>query len=324
MATPTASATKGSKAASVYSKAKASLENGSGVDDTPLKRQQRERNRTAIQNSSKKTPESVIKSFASIKHEATEAIDAISNQIAAELASLKEVQDAVTAERENLKHLHGITAEANSLEALLLSQEEQKKEWAIETERRRKEDAEYQATLLKQRKWEQEQYTYETAKKRKGEEDVWQQSMATARKNFAEDLEAQKEISDLRAADLKKSEDELAKLRADAAKFDERLDNEVKKSVAIATSSLKKDLTHEHALAKLALDNQLSLKLSELEAAKARVVELVKVNTELESKYREASDKVQKIAERAIDGASKQAVVVQTPGQDAPSSGRSR
>lgn len=319
----TTSTSKGSKASTAYAKAKAALENGA-AEDTPSKRQARERSKTVIANSSKKSPESVIKSLAEIKLSTQETIDSISNQIAAELTALKEVQEAVAAEQENLKALHRIAAEANTLEALLLAQDEQRQKWTLEVEQKRKEDAEYNADLAKRRKWEQEQYSYETNKRRKAEEDQWQEQMTAQRAKFQEALDMDREALETRATELKKSEDELSRLRADAAKFDERLDVEVKKNVAIATNSLKKDLTHEHALAKLALENQLSLKNSELEASKGRVVELVKLNTELEAKYREASDKVQKIAERAIDGASKQAVVVQTPTAETTSTGRSR
>ena len=95
------------------------------------------------------------------------------------------------------------------------------------------------------------------------------------------------------------------------------------KEVAIATNALKSNLTHAFELERKDFQNKVEKLETELASKQVRVAELEHRNEELNQKYMASILQVQQIAERAIDGASKQAVVVQTPNHDV-SEGRKR
>jgi len=297
-----------SKVGAAYAKARTAAET---VEEEPTKRVQRERQRVAVINVSAKTPESVVKALSQTKIQVTEAFDTIANRVVSELGSLKEIQTAIEAEQENLANLHGITAEANSLQALLNAQQEQREAFARDTtEQRARWDAE-KTQVATERKRDAEQYDYDTRKRRQAERDTWQAELAQERTAFVAECQAVSAQLDERLEAITDSEDELKSLREAVAKAEETSKAEVGKAVAVATSSLKKDLTHEHTVKTLELQNTLNLKNSEINQLQARVTELAKANQELDIKYKEATQRVQAIAEKAIEGASAQKVVVQ-------------
>lgn len=305
--------TTASKVGAAYARARTAAET---VEEEPTKRVQRERQRVAVVNVSAKTPESVVKALSQTKIQVTEAFDTIANRVVSELGSLKEIQTAIEAEQENLANLHSITAEANSLQALLNSQQEQREAFAREaTEQRARWDAE-KTQVATERKRDTEQYDYDTRKRRQADRDTWQAELAQERAAFAAECQLRTNELDARQETITDSEGELKSLREAVAKAEETTKADVAKAVAVATNSLKKDLTHEHTLKTLELQNTLNLKNSEINQLQARVIELAKANQELDINYKEATQRVQAIAEKAIEGASAQKVVVQNSTTD--------
>lgn len=314
----------------IYNKKKETLDK---EEETTAKKMQREKATRTVEKASQKTQETIVKDLANLKLGITDTLDRISNQLATEIDALKEVQEAIAVEQSNLKNLHDITQEANSLQALVVSQTEAKEEfeekisqaralWDQETKAFQKTQQELAKETNKQRVWENEQYTYDLARKRKVEEDAYKETHDQQVKAFAAAVQTKSQELDAREVALGAKEAEVAALRENVSKAEEVTKAEAARQVAIATNSLKKDLTHEHALAKLQLENQLNLKLSDINSLTQRINELTKQNTELDAKYKMATDKVQAIAEKAIDGASKQNMVFQVPSQDNSNSNR--
>jgi DNA repair exonuclease SbcCD ATPase subunit len=272
---------------------------------------QRERQKVAVVSVSKKTPESVVNALSATKIQVTEAFDTIANRIVTELGSLKEIQTAIEAERENLENLYGITAEANSLQNLLSAHQQETETFNRSRDEQRAKWEEEKKQAQKDRKWEEEQYSYETRKRRAAEKDAWEEELKAEREGFAKECADRIEEIVAREKAVFESENEVRTLREQAAKAEETLKAETTKAVAVATNALKKDLTHEHTVKTLELQNTLNLKNSEISQLQTRVAEILKQNTELDAKYKEAMQRVQAIAEKAIDGASQQKVVVQ-------------
>lgn len=319
--------TQTNKVLDAYSKKKTSLNGHANADEPAAKKVARERAKAVTEKASQKTQEQVVKCLAELKLVLNESLDSISNQLTTEITSLHEVQEAITAEKAHLENLHGIVAEADSLQTLLLTQKEQKEEfeasmnmtkqtWAEELSQRNKAETERNLQLAKSRTWEQEQFSYERDKLRKLEQDEYVANRAKDQKVFDESISNRIAQLDVREKKILDQEVELKGLREAVAQAEQKILAEVNKHVAIATNSLKKDLNHEHTLAKMSLDNQLGLKAAEIASLHARVKELSEQNVELDSKYKAASDKVQQIAEKAIEGASRQSVVLQTPSND--------
>lgn len=286
------------------------------VEETIAKKLHREKAHATVVKASQKTQEGVVKSLSTLKLTLTSSLDSISNQLSTEIENLKEVQAAIAFEHENLKNLHDITAEADTLQQLRLTQTEAKALFMQDMQALRDGWKTEQAEQSTQRKREQEQWDYDLKKTRKLEQDKYTDQRAQDELNFQSTLNARMEAVAEKQKMFSAMETELASLRAQVVKFDETLKSEASKAVAIATNSLKKDLTNEHSLKELTLQNQLALKGNELTNATHRIQELMKSNTELDEKYKQASDKVQQIAEKAIEGASKQAVVFNAGSSD--------
>lgn len=303
------------------------LKNSPSADEPAVIKAKRDRAVAVIGKASTKTAKDVVESVSTLKLELGQALDTIGNAVTAEIVVLKEVQEAIEAERANLENLHGIKAQADSLEALIQAQSEQGAQFEVElaTERAKWTDEQRAHTrmvqerdveLAKKRKWEQEQFDYETGKKRKNEQDAWDAELIQARNALAEEVIAKGNELQQREDKVAAVEQELIALRGKVAQAEEATKKEVERTVAIATNSLKKDLTNDFNIAKLGLENQLNLKNAELGQKVDRIKELEKANLEISAKYAAASDKVQQIAEKAIEGASRQQTVVQVPSQD--------
>jgi len=300
-------ATAKKKAQEVYSKKKATLT----TEETTAAKMQRERVQELLAKAAEKNQETVVKNLAQLKVSITNALDSIGNQLSAEITTLKEVQEAIAAEKTNLELLHGITAEANSLQTLLAAQEEERAHFDEERQAFHDEMEEAELVAETTRKRSEEQYAYDWQKKCRDEVDQHRAKLhadetrlATHYNDFNVKLTAREKA-------VAEKEAEFNALRDQLAKAEENTKAQVNQQVAIATSALKRDLTHTHELEKMKLENQLNLKHTEVTTLNAHVQELLKRNQELDAKYKEASDKVQQIAEKAIESASKQAVVVQ-------------
>lgn len=267
-------------------------------------------NETLLAKAAEKSQENVVKSLAGLKVQVSAALDTIANSVSAELQALKETQEAVAVEKAKLKELYGMDAELETLETLQEKIGQHKKFWAEEKQ---------ETERLRAR--EEEEYRYNLKKEHQQQRDAFEAEL--------DELSAQKNAElDAREANLKIREEHLqnaaldcAKLKNDWSAREEAHKKELQAAVAVATNSLKKDLTHQHELEKLKLENELSSVKSQVSSLQERVAELVKTNSELDAKYKDATTKVQQIAEKAIEGASKQSIVVQ-PAASEPSVNR--
>jgi chromosome segregation ATPase len=282
-----------------------------GGEESGVQRLVRERTSAAIERVSKKTKESVVKTLAELKVQLTAVLDNISSQLATGLADLKDVQDAIKAEQEQLKNLYDISAEANSLQALQLSIDEEKAQWAEQKTEREK-----------ARQREEEQYNYDLRKRRQEEDDRVQAQRLERQRSFEADLAAKTEALTMREEAIAAREAEIRDLQARVASFDETLKKETSREVAIVTNSMKRD--HEHATRVMQLEhkNLVDQKTAEVTALTKQVAELQTQYRSLDAEYKAATAKVQAIAEKAIDGASRQQTVVQMASSEADRRGK--
>lgn len=291
--------------------------------EVPVKKAARERAQAVVKKSLEVTSDKVVHSLAQLKLGVTAALDTIGSQLSAEILTLKEVQEAIVAEQGRLKNLYDISAEADTLQTLILAQDEAAREFDLrKTEARVKWDEEqaandksrleYARELQAERKRERETYDYETAKARRFEADKFQADLQTQKTALQVEWTNRERAIDEREETVSALEAEYTRLREAVAKSEEATKAEVSRAVAVATNSLKKELTYDFTVAKLEMDNKLSQLQEKLNTRDTTIAELLKRNAELDAKYTQASDKVQQIAEKAIEGASKQNVVVQT------------
>jgi len=315
-----------------YSKTKAVL--SGKIEETQVKKATRKRNQEAVSQASKLTPDSVAESLKTIKLQVTETFDNIQNTLLTKFGNVKEIEEAIEAKQEQLKELHDLHSEADALAILLetkkLEQERARVEqqgirssWLAEKAQHEKEDKAFREELVTSRRREEESYRYDTKKRRQADEDVWRQERKEEVEAFNAEVSTRTAELAAEAKVFADGEVRVKELEAKVVEVETQAEKRTAKEVAIATNALKSNLTHAFELERKDFQNKVEKLETELASKQVRVAELEHRNEELNQKYMASILQVQQIAERAIDGASKQAVVVQTPNHDV-SEGRKR
>ncbi len=283
-----------------------------------------DRQKAAVEKSSKMTAETVLKNFTVLKLGMTDSMDQISNKLANAVAELKEVNGAIEAQKAELAALHDIKVEAESLQNLKDSQEATKldfsasmedirNKWASEDLKRQEWWQETNEKAHKERTREKEEYQYNFEKQRREAQDELNAELGEARQEQANWIAGQDQLIKQRAEAVSIRENFVADLEARVKAVEIEKENEVKKQVAIATSSLKKDLEHGFALERAGFRNDLAGLQIQLKSRDERISDLVSRVTDLTTQLKETTTKVQAIAVTAIEGASKQTTSIHIP-----------
>lgn len=246
-----------------------------------------------------RTTDDVIKELALVKIKTSSALDTVGNEVSAELKKLAELRTEIDAKRVELKELHAIEVEADQLVTLRKHREDTVTRWQDEDTEK-----------MKRRVRDEEEYTYTLGKVRRGELDKFESGLRAQKAEF------DKIVVDAKQELLGKEQALQAKLVgaelavAELATVKEKADKSQAAAVAIACSSLKRDLEHKHEIEKLGLTNLLAAKTSECAYLQGRVTDLTGANHDLATKYESATSRVQQIATDAVNAAAQQKVVV--------------
>lgn len=277
---------------------------------TPQQRAKSDRATKVLATAAQKSQETVVQQLATMKVQMSNTLDTIANSVSSELATLKEVQEAVELKKLELKNLQQIEVEANTLIDLKAQQE-------LEKISHTQQMADKLIDLTRK----EEQYQYDLAKSHRDQQEEFQKKLDAEVAVQMNLIDGHKSSLDAREAAVSAKESELVQLHMTVSQFEERLKKEVGAAVAIATNSLKKDLTNEFALKELQLKNDLALKQAEIVALRNDCAAFGGEMAALKAAANEATLRVQSIAEKAIDGASKQNINIHS-GQDVAGSKR--
>jgi len=283
---------------------KAKVENLNAASEPAAKKAQNEKNKKTVQAASLLKPQDQIKRFAEMKQDIIDLVDNLANGMTSELTQLQTVVDATRLAREELEQTHGIIAEANSLSALVLSQDEIMKDFQEKMAVIRASCQQEEKDRDLNRKREDDAYRYNLSVTRRKENDEWETEKQIRLRDFETDLESRVLVIVEREKAVQLVQTELVELREKVQQAEARQDAEVKKQVAIATSSLKKDLENQAAIERLKLENQNALLSQQLVGLETKIKDLTQQNGVLNDKYLDATARVQTIAERAVDASS--------------------
>jgi len=228
-------------------------------------------------------------------------LDKIEQGIAGEQQKFEELQKAIVIEKKTLEDLYKVKAEAESLEALVITNKQAKEHLEKEMEERKAGLlAEIEGTKM-QWKREQEGYEYNLKIKRRDEEDAYLQKKLKQEKELSERKVAfEKEINEREQA-VGAQEEELERLRKEVAGFEERLQNSVEATEKSVTARLTKEFEYLQKLETKDLEANLKLGKQEIESLKVKVKEQQELIHELSSKTDGATQQVKDIALKAIE-----------------------
>jgi hypothetical protein len=180
--------------------------------------------------------------IAATQVEVQKSLAGLSAKLVEELETLRNVEEAITLKREELKQLYDIEAGAVDLDELYAKIDGQREAWEEEQARKQREFAETQSERNKQWARAEEEYQYRLAQEHKKQEDAFRgksEDLEKANRNRQEALEkgwAERE------AELKKRETELQELRARVDAIPEVVKKAENAAQAVATNSVKKEL----------------------------------------------------------------------------------
>ena len=295
--------------------------------DVPKQVQEEKQRKEALGKVAKISADGIVRSIGTLKAELNHSLDDMLDNLSSEFRILEDIRIAIALEKKSLDDLYSLSANTDSLAAMLLVQREKrenferemkqkedafanemsskKEQWDAEKAKQKEEEKEYADELSKRRKREEEEYAYNLKIKRQKEQDEYDSKKQRLEKELT-DKKAQFELEvSSREIDLKNGEAELAELRVSNAEFPAKLDKAIKEKEAEVTKLLQ---------TKYGFDIQLMTKQSEadIRLKDQTIVSLQEKIKELQAQLKENSEKanraeanVKDIAVKAIENASK-------------------
>jgi len=264
---------------------------------------QKTENEKILQLTTDTTPESIVKELGDFRLKANEVISSLEDQMVAKKQKLEQIQTAIGLAEGELKNVHGIVKEADSLAALVRAQEEEKdifndgmtdrrEEWKTEQEDHKTEVVEQERLVEQARKRSAEEYAFNQKVLKRNDVDAWEQ----------EKVQREEEVA-AREAVMADKETHLAELETLVAGHEAALEA----AIVSATEAATKKAETSHGFAKRALESKAStaeeISKMKIEGLEAKVTDLATANVSLQTKLSEATGQVQTIATEAIKGA---------------------
>lgn len=273
---------------------------------------QQTENAKILKMTTETSPESIVKELGEFRLKTNEAISGLEDQMVAKKQKLEQIQTAIGLTEAELKNVHGIVKEADSLAALVNSQEDAREEfragkaeeqevWVAETERHEASVVERDRLVDQQRKRDAEAYAFNLGVQRRNDNDKWAQEKVAREENVG-----------ARETAMTEKEKHLAELETAVAGHETAVQVAVTAAVEVAA----KKAETAHGFAKRALESKANtaeqISTMKIEGLEAKVKDLVEANTTLQTKLTEATSQVQDIATQAIKGAQARIVPVTT------------
>lgn len=301
------------------------------TDQKAVKKETEEKE--VVKSASQNSVEEIVKRLAGLKLEIVKNVDSLEEKLIAEYRRFVELQQAIDVQARSLEEIYGIQTEAESLTALINTQKEKKDAFDVEMERK-KTELDVVITETKEQ-WKKEQEEYEAAKKerdtllkkeRQREEDDYTYNLRLARKKDVDTYETKKtilekeliekrtvvenELSEREAAVASK-EKELDELRLKVESFPIELDKAVKVTEKNVTEKIEIKYKHQTDLSAKEIEGERKLSKQIIDALEGKIKEQEEQIRQLTQKADDSVAQVQKIAVKAIEGASSQRVFLE-------------
>lgn len=279
-----------------------------------------------VKTASDNSVEHIVKRHADLKLEIVNSMDSLEEKLIKEYKKLTELQQAIEVQAKLLKEIYQITAEAESLSALVLAQQEKENAFDLQMEQKK---GDFEAEMAQKRaQWKKEQDEYETAKKerdaqlkkeRTREEEEYAYNLQLARKKDSDEYETKKAALEKELTERKASyerelaereqavalrEKELEDLRAKVESFPKELERAIKETEKTINERFEFKSRHEKELTAKEIEGERRLSQQTIEALQRKIDEQGEQVRQLTQRANEATLQVQAIAIKAIEGAS--------------------
>ena len=298
------------------------------ADQKAVKKETEEKE--VVKSASQNSVDEIVKRLAGLKLEIVKNIDGLEEKLIAEYRRFVELQQAIDVQAKSLEEFYGIQAEAGSLTALILAQKEKKQNFEMEMERKktefdatmndareawRKEQSDFEAArkerdaqIKKERQREEDDYAYNLQLQRKKDADVYEAKKAALEKELTEKKAAAERELAQREAAVAAREEGLEELRITVDAFPKELDKAVKETQKTVAEKAEFQYKYQTDLAAKEIEGERKLSKQTIEALEGKIKEQEAHIKQLTQKADDSVAQVQKIAVKAIEGASAQRV----------------
>jgi hypothetical protein len=283
--------------------------------EEPKKIQEIKKNEATVKKASDLSGEGILKDITGLKSSISATLDTLSEKLLSRYKTFEELEDAIQLEKKNLDELYQLTAETDSLAAMLNAQKELKKQFDLNIQ----EQKETFETTMKERKsafetemaeqkiaWKkqkesteaiEEEINNERKKVRKREEEEFQYNLKLTRKKEADlyeekkqklekELEEKRLLFEREFAEreqlVKAAEAELQDLRIKNDSYPGEVEKAIQKAIKDTSEKLQMQFNFEKELAEKQNQGELKLKDQIIQTLQAKI-------KDIETQLRESS-----------------------------------
>ena len=292
----------------------------------PEKAAEEKTKKTVVEKADKLSEGNVTEMIGSLKLETIRTLNSVSEKLEEEISRYDDICAAIKVKEGDLKEIYEIEKSAYTLSALIEAQSQRRKDfeiemaekkdilekditqtresWEIERKQKETEIKEKEAELKTRLTREKEEFEYNF----KREKQLARDKYADEKENLEKELKTKKEEFEkeysAREKAVSEREKEYEELKAKASEFPAELEASVNKAVEENETQLKKEYESKISLLEKEFAGEKNVLSSKIEMLEKSNAEQEKKITELSAKLEKAYQKVQEVAEKAIDGAS--------------------
>jgi hypothetical protein len=280
----------------------------------------------AVKAADNLTPDGVERAIATLKADIGKMLAELADKLADESGKYRSLQKAIDSKQRELQELYGIEKAAATLAALIESQNQKRRDFEVELQQQKeelsreietnravweKEEKQHELDLKerealdkKARDREREDYLYQF----KRDQQALKDQLNDEKTKLEKDLLRKREAADKELAEREKTvlekERELAQLREKAATFPKELETTVAKTVQEAVEKIRLEAKNREDLLRKEIEGEKKVFTTQIASLQATVKDQAEQNTRLARQLETAYQKVQEIAEKAIEGSS--------------------
>jgi hypothetical protein len=280
------------------------------------------------------TPDGVIREISQLKQEMAKTLADLGDKLAAEVEKCNQVQQAIDIKEKELAEVFEIDRAAGTLGALIEAQHQEKErferemteekerlngeiesmreQWksekaehdvlvkeqdAIETKRRQREKEEYRYAFEREQQLARDKFEDEKAKLLAEKAQI-EQEMKALREQTERDLQERERL-------VAEREKEFALLQSQVQEFPKRLDAAVAAATKDATERIQREAKYQQDLVQKEFDGQKNVLTARIQSLEKTVKEQADQLAKLSQQQEAAYQKIQDVAVKAIEGASK-------------------
>ncbi len=293
----------------------------------PEKKIEEKKEQSIAVQTKKIVDDNLEKTFGNLKTHLDTVLSEALKKIDEQVKKYRTMEEAISYKEKDLNEIYEIEKTSSTLAALIEAQNEKRTNFETEMDDRQKtleqeieilrntiakEKADYENEIKGQkqrdkqnRERETEEFQYNFNREKMLAENKLNDELALKKREFDAEIEEKQKELETRENTIKTAENELINLREKVASFDKNIIVAIEKARTETTERVKLNLKHELELTEKQYAGEKEVLLTKISALEQKVKEQSEMIKSLSNKLESSYEKVQNVAVKAIEGASK-------------------